>query len=336
MAEHQLTCRTCGAQFIHHRKKTYCQPECRPGYRAKKAACFTDCAHCGGAIPDGGNPNRKYCGILCSRRAEKVRRQQGQAETQCRACEVSFKPKGGDRTTFCSRECSFDWQKAEAACRVAVVHRVNRRDCVQCGVRFTSPGRHIRCKDCVPVYNVGVKGSVRQCAHCANDFVAMCGGEYSSIKFCSKQCQNAMARSQPSYKEMQKAAKARRRARRKGSKVLDRVSPTGVFERDGYRCGMCGVKTLKSKRGTTHPRAPELDHIVALSLGGDHSYANTQCSCRACNGRKGAGVAGQLNLFPSHTPPRAEKSRPTLPADRRVKHANASAIQKVTSSHAKT
>ena len=63
-----------------------------------------------------------------------------------------------------------------------------------------------------------------------------------------------------------------------------------VLARDGWRCKLCGKRTPKRLRGTTHPDAPEIDHIIPLALGGAHSYANTQCSCRDCNGKKGARV----------------------------------------------
>jgi 5-methylcytosine-specific restriction endonuclease McrA len=43
--------------------------------------------------------------------------------------------------------------------------------------------------------------------------------------------------------------------------------------------------------------APELDHIVPLACGGAHTYQNTQCTCRECNGRKGATILGQLRLL---------------------------------------
>jgi 5-methylcytosine-specific restriction endonuclease McrA len=36
---------------------------------------------------------------------------------------------------------------------------------------------------------------------------------------------------------------------------------------------------------------------VRLSLGGKHTYLNTQCACRACNIRKGAKPLGQLLMF---------------------------------------
>jgi hypothetical protein len=90
-----------------------------------------------------------------------------------------------------------------------------------------------------------------------------------------------------------------RRARMKGAPHGDRVNPTVVFERDGWLCHICGGKTSKSRRGTHHPKAPELDHIVPLGDGGLHTYENTACSHRSCNWLKGATTFGQPSLLAS-------------------------------------
>jgi 5-methylcytosine-specific restriction endonuclease McrA len=81
--------------------------------------------------------------------------------------------------------------------------------------------------------------------------------------------------------------------KRRGQKVV----PYEVFHRDKWICQFCGVKTLKSLRGTYEPRAPEIDHIVPLTMGGEHTYKNCHTACRACNSRKGARIAGQLRMF---------------------------------------
>jgi 5-methylcytosine-specific restriction endonuclease McrA len=76
------------------------------------------------------------------------------------------------------------------------------------------------------------------------------------------------------------------------------INRTKVFERDGWRCQMCGKATPKYRKGTRYPNAPELDHRTPLALGGPHTYANTQCACRACNAAKGATASiGQLPLI---------------------------------------
>lgn len=75
------------------------------------------------------------------------------------------------------------------------------------------------------------------------------------------------------------------------------VDPMVVFERDGWRCHLCGIKTPKHLRGTTDDRAPECDHIVPIAAGGSHTYENSACACRKCNRQKGAKPLGQLLLF---------------------------------------
>lgn len=82
-------------------------------------------------------------------------------------------------------------------------------------------------------------------------------------------------------------AKAARRARIKGRR-RDPIDPIAVFERDGWRCYLCGDETPRFLRGTQEPSAPELEHKVALANGGTHTWDNVACSCRACNQAKGA------------------------------------------------
>lgn len=79
--------------------------------------------------------------------------------------------------------------------------------------------------------------------------------------------------------------------------MFDRaVTAPRVFARDGWRCQLCGTRTPKRLRGTYAPNAPELDHIVPIVAGGGHTWDNVQCSCRACNGKKGAKTLGQMRL----------------------------------------
>jgi 5-methylcytosine-specific restriction endonuclease McrA len=82
------------------------------------------------------------------------------------------------------------------------------------------------------------------------------------------------------------ATRILRKARERVAKV-ETVNPFKVFERDGWMCRLCGAATPRGKRGTHDDDAPELDHVIPLAKGGDHSYANTQCACRRCNGLKG-------------------------------------------------
>jgi 5-methylcytosine-specific restriction endonuclease McrA len=65
--------------------------------------------------------------------------------------------------------------------------------------------------------------------------------------------------------------------------VKGSVDPFRIFERDGWRCQACLIETPKSLRGTRLDNAPELDHVVQLAKGGEHSEKNCQLLCRLCN-----------------------------------------------------
>jgi 5-methylcytosine-specific restriction endonuclease McrA len=76
------------------------------------------------------------------------------------------------------------------------------------------------------------------------------------------------------------------------------IDHVAIFERDGWRCQICGKPTPARWRGTHRSNAPELDHRVPITKRGAHAYGNVQCACRACNGWKSNRLCvGQLPLF---------------------------------------
>jgi 5-methylcytosine-specific restriction endonuclease McrA len=97
-----------------------------------------------------------------------------------------------------------------------------------------------------------------------------------------------------------KAAKNRgdhkRRAQKNGV-LYEAVNSIEIFEKDGWRCQQCHRKVKRDKK-TNHSLYPNLDHIVCLANGGEHTRQNTQLLCRECNSKKGAHDSGeQLLLF---------------------------------------
>lgn len=99
--------------------------------------------------------------------------------------------------------------------------------------------------------------------------------------------------------EARRRTKAISRTARKAKQravSVESVDPLLVFERDGWVCHICGRPAPKEKRGSYEDDAPELDHIITLSEGGEHSYRNTACACRSCNLQKGGKSFGQLHL----------------------------------------
>lgn len=133
-----------------------------------------------------------------------------------------------------------------------------------------------------------------KCRHCGDEFrrvrkymqfcSAPCGEE---AKRTAKRRARIKRRKTPSHRKHKSAYKAKRRSLEVSVKPFD---PIEVLERDGWRCYLCGVDTPRSLRGQMAPNAPEIDHVIPLAAGGEHSMANTRCACRHCNGKKGASL----------------------------------------------
>lgn len=249
------------------------------------------CEQCGEEF--GGNqPRKRFCSERCRKRAEDAR--PISTVYRCEGCEAEFRPKRTDRTRYCSRDCSFAHGAAHKRAiltrmeryppapkpdtsEVDAIRRMGRSMPASLGRLRVMAGRRLRsrkpCLACSSPIGVGRAGS---------------GG----ADYCSSRC----AKLSPAYREAKRAARLARKIRQRAARV-ETVLPLKVFERDGWRCHLCGGLTIKAKRGSYHNKAPELDHIVPLSKGGDHSYRNTACAHRVCNIAKSDRVVGQPSLL---------------------------------------
>ena len=273
------------------------------------------CLYCGKAIV---GRKRKYCdrfcrnthrdrinGVLPVQEAFAIRREKTKERfgRQCQQCgaDFIFKPGGGniDGGKFCSRRCyavsrikRINGYKPGARCKIYVC------DCKVCGRKFVFNVKRSWCsvlclkeKARIRAYehNAAKKDTAEKaCLGCGEYFVP----EYGSKRrgYCSKGC---------CMKTNRRVNRHKKRALMKTA-IIESVNPLTVFVRDGWRCRICGKKLKAHNRGTIKQNAPELDHIIPLSIGGEHSYKNTQCACRRCNSIKGNRcVSGgeQLLLF---------------------------------------
>lgn len=69
-----------------------------------------------------------------------------------------------------------------------------------------------------------------------------------------------------------------RKAQLRREQFVEHVDPLILLERDDGVCGICGRDV--------DPFNFQIDHVVPLSRGGEHSYANTQAAHASCNQRK--------------------------------------------------
>lgn len=205
---------------------------------------------------------------------------------------------------YCSNACKLRvWKAKNQAAHKALreKHEVRRVSAYfagfcACGQAIGSRRKRTICKECCEAQErKQASRSARATAeakHRQDAKVVVCGE--CDCSFCPLYGSSQATLCAPCREFRDRAGKAAqrilRKARERAAKV-ESVNPYRVFERDGWLCRLCGVATPKDKRGTYEPDAPELDHVVPLARGGEHSYANTQCACRRCNGAKSDAVA---------------------------------------------
>ena len=113
---------------------------------------------------------------------------------------------------------------------------------------------------------------------CGKDLTA-CRAASWQVHYCSTTCSRRVQR-------------ARHRARKRLATV-EMVSHSKVFERDGWVCQLCGDPVDPTLR-YPNDQCASIDHIIPLSKGGDHSYANTQLAHALCNSLKGNRESGSM------------------------------------------
>lgn len=81
------------------------------------------------------------------------------------------------------------------------------------------------------------------------------------------------------------AAENKRRAAKFKAFVED-VNLVGLVKKKGFNCGVCGRLAFPTIENRYHPLRAQVDHIIPLSKGGEHSYANCQITHASCNAQK--------------------------------------------------
>ncbi len=210
---------------------------------------------------------------------------------KCLICGDSFiaEGKGFRRQRYCSDKCA----------RRAENNKRNERrmddapidDCPQCGKTFKNRGGRTYCSyECY----IESKRPLEQTSRCP-----ICGQDFNQrgcrFRYCSPLC------SAKAQEDVYRRNTMTRRALCTTNGHVETIDPKSIFERDGWRCQLCGKKTPKGLYKTNgtkrYANAPSLDHIIPISRGGDHTRTNVQCACYLCNCKKGNKIIGQLRMF---------------------------------------
>jgi 5-methylcytosine-specific restriction endonuclease McrA len=319
------TCLHCGGAIERAGRrgptKKYCSVSCRAAWANAHCKRWPlVCVICSAPFTAASKKARccsKRCGKILSDQSRSARVAAERTRT-CQHCSTSFvmrAPSGKARrgaTTegrFCSRACQGSARrlyatKAESKRAHNQRSRIARglplagiKACVTCGTEFAQANpQHLACSDVCRTeraHQLVIASSTRHrdprpCVQCGKTFAPAYGDKRS--KFCGPAC---------SMKHVRRNSPRNHRERAKRAGVAyEPVSRLKVFDRDGWRCQVCGSKTPKRLMGSCDARAPELDHRIPIALGGGHLWSNVQCACRRCNGAKGGTViAGQMPLF---------------------------------------
>lgn len=243
-----------------------------------------NCAYCNKEfIPT--RSTQRFCCKKCNDKSRSGVRLQKYTYT-CVYCGKEYHPKQKDRNVYCSRECRYKHQKEQAkgtykertGYYIGQYSKLYCGYCAICGDLFQTRNGYAGCcsQKCQSLlYSISkhIQKTVR-CKECGNTFKTKYGDKRK--QYCSELCMR---------RALRRIRRTKERARLRGVRV-EAVNPLYIFKRDKYKCRICGVKTPLKYKGTYHNNAPELDHIIPLSLGGEHSKRNTQCLCHQCNKNK--------------------------------------------------
>ncbi len=223
--------------------------------RAKMRERILYCLVCKCVLPAGSRANTRYCAV---HNPQQARRSLGfwlppHGLAMCAWCGDWYGRKWADQKT-CSKKCSTVLGRRGRL--VAMKFRAEYRNCSECGAEFQT--------------------TMKRRKYCGKAICKARGRPWSPEGLTAPYA----ARSR--YVQLRRAAEA------VGDKDLTTLS---VWQKAEGQCADCGIQT-------THPQTPRgersrrrfnwatLDHIVPLSQGGSHTWANAQLLCLSCNSRK--------------------------------------------------
>lgn len=323
------SCEQCGREWKPKGQATrFCSPRCRSLSSGDRAAL--PCACCGKTFEccSADAKVRKYCSRECSHKRRGVK------ERTCVECGKAFKrtPHSKDKAKYCGRACYFaarnagrqEWDRTGQL--EGVWHRGGRwsnapskkpmREMMTNMGYFLASVRllYAKLRQKMPACETcGEPCKTQQARFCSS----RCCGQNVAIVRCYKcgaeaerrgvgktamccACKEAARKEELRKRRETHGSNHPARARRLGVKCA-RFPRKMIFERDGWRCQLCGKSVLRKttyrkRDGKIHSRSPTVDCIVPMSKGGNYEPDNCQTACFACNSRKGARLLGQMRL----------------------------------------
>lgn len=280
---YELTCLECGIAFQSpNKKRKCCSRVCADVVGTKKRNRKVEwfCEVCGKMeMHSPSHAHLKYCSPQCAGIAKRT------PLNKCEICLADFQP-DYSKQRFCSNECSFASRRTKTERECPICHKVfrrsNKRPSNYCSVACMAIGyttRHIEEKPCAYCGVVFLPPDIRSnfcskscsakagkthkiklvtmtCAHCGKKETRKTG---EKRKFCSDECKQ----------------NAKRRHRRLHNFTSSQKQI--IRARDGFRCVLCESDFQL-----------EVDHILAVALGGLNVIENGRTLCHDCHKEKTA------------------------------------------------
>lgn len=295
----EVRCAGCGDLFVvlykRSTKRRFCSASCRISLLKKAGLC----EGCGAPV----SAYAKRCRQCAT--AHRTREFESGAAKPCRQCGKLFVARNRGRKTagsgsYCSRVC-----QTEAARTKIPASNVYVGECALCRKSFVSRYHGtLCCSESCAKRRRGLKqrerngSGLRGCRHCGAQFRPEYGNK---SRFCGEACRTEALRiSRRDRRRNERARGVRFKSHKQRANRLgvpyEPIRSVKVFERDGWKCGLCG-RAVDRARTVPHPRAAVLDHIVPMSKGGPHVYANVQCAHFLCNSVKADKAVGEQLLL---------------------------------------
>lgn len=238
---------------------------------------------------------RKYCSVKCKRRANQVPED---ADSRKRYLN-SIKGKATAKRKFAKY---YQSETHQARIQSTEYKQKANYDAKQRAQRHRKPRPCLICEDPIPF------GRKKFCSDLCIEFdnrirrpakihiLRRCPGCKQPKQFSGTYCSNSCYRQSDQGKLMIRQGRHLRRARMLNA-YTELVDPLVIAKRDKYKCHICR-KRINMNLDCKDKYSATMDHLIPLSLGGDHSYANIRLAHRSCNSSKGnRAVNEQLLLF---------------------------------------
>lgn len=239
-----------------------------------------NCANCCNELPKG---KRKYCCDKCSSQGWHKNNLLRLPVVRCPECSKQFRQTknggaNGDQLTICcSSRCGYE-RKHRIDKEISLIK--NMGTLIQVG-----KGRRVRALISARVSTAYKNAKRDHCRDCG------AGIEQDTSQNCKRYCDQCQSTKLSAYLSLARRTGMipisgdRSRAKHYGVEY-EPIKRKVVFDLHGWHCAQCNDETPKELKGTINPKAPELDHVIPISKGGPHNYANVQLLCRECNAIK--------------------------------------------------